>query len=215
MPIQRLFLLFVLLAATSSVLAQPKVTVDHQTPTVKTRMFDRNNPPSDMPPLTGEEAAFCAYNLGASASVGYSLRTTDGPSGGCEAQWTEITLTLTCDIVIWLPRDFTPKLEAHEQAHRRIAERVYAQSKPLAEKLARDLGATEIKLEPGRCQESATESANRASNGMCDQWLSVTGRRAGAVNAAFDKITDHARNNTPEDEAIEAAFRQIDHPADR
>lgn len=210
MHTHRLWCLLVLLTATTA-FAQPKITVDHQQPTVKTRMFDPRDPPADMPPLTGGEAAFCSYNIGAATSVAYSIRTSsDGRT--CQTAWTEINLTLTCDIVIWLPHDFTPELKAHEQAHRRIAERVYDQSKPLARKLVRDLAATKLTTDPARCRESAEESANRASNAVANEWLKITGSRAGGVNDVFDKITDHGRNDTSNEEAIRRAFRKFDHP---
>ncbi len=200
-------LLVLLLAATA--FANPRITIDHQKPTVQTRLFDRDNPPPDMIQLSDEEAAFCAYNLGANAAVSYSLRTRDD-GRTCEATWTEITFTLTCEITIWLPQDFTPKLQAHEEGHRRIAERVYVQSKSLAEKLARDLAATPMKLDPRRCRESAEAFANTASQDICDQWLKVTGQRAAAVNEAFDRLTDHGRNDLEEDQAIQRAFEEVD-----
>src|SRR5690606_15367518 len=74
MHTHRLWCLLVLLTATTA-FAQPKITVDHQQPTVKTRMFDPRDPPADMPSLTGGEAAFCSYNIGAATSVAYSIRT--------------------------------------------------------------------------------------------------------------------------------------------
>jgi hypothetical protein len=205
----RLLVLGLLLIFPAWAAAEPKVTINKAPPNVRTRYFDPANRPADMPPLTGDEAALCSYNLGAAASVAYNLRESSDHSV-CEAEYTDMTVNLTCDITIWLPNNWTKKLQAHEEGHRRITERAYANSDELARKLAQEAMTRPLKIDRGNCQASADKAANEAAQAVCKQWIDTIANRAGKVNAEFDRITDHARNKIDEDEAIEQAFRRVD-----
>lgn len=192
---------------TAWVRAEPVITINKAEPTVRTRYFDPNNRPADMPPLKGEEAALCSYNVGAAASVAYNLReSSDGRI--CEAEFSEMTVNLTCDITIWLPNNWTKKLQDHEEGHRRITERVYANSDEIGRRYARQAMAKPIRVDPKRCQESADKAANDAAQTVCKQWIDDIAGRAGRINAIYDEITDHSRNGIDEDEAIEKAFKR-------
>lgn len=190
------------------VTAEPVVTINKAPPTVRTRYFDPDNRPADMPPLTGEEAALCSYNVGAAASVAYNLRE-GGEDRICEAEFSEMTVNLTCDITIWLPNNWTKKLQAHEEGHRRITERVYADSDELGKKYAREAMSRPIRTDRRRCQESADKAANDAAEAVCKKWIDDIAGRAGRVNAEYDKITNHSRNKIDEDKAIEKAFQRV------
>src|SRR5690606_21356479 len=114
--------------------AEAKITIIKKEPTVKTRLFDPKNRPSDMPPLNEGEAALCAYNLAAQASVAVSI-VESGDRSSCRVELTELKMQLTCDIVLWLPQGYTRKIKDHEEGHRRITERIYANSDRLARAL--------------------------------------------------------------------------------
>src|SRR5690606_38062332 len=104
----------------------------------------------------------------------------------------------------------TQKIKDHEEAHRRISERVYADSDKLARQLAQAEAARPIRAKPGRCRETADRAMNDATRKITQTWIDRIGGKAGAVNDLFDELTDHGRNNLTEDKAIEQAFKKAE-----
>ncbi len=205
-PTTRLLWMMILLPGLC--LAEVKVTVNKAEPVVSTRLFDPADKPAEMPPLNKGEAALCAYNVSAAASA--AAVTTESADGrSCTVELTELTINLSCDIVMWLPNDHTAKIKAHENAHNLISQRVYADSDKIARALAKSAAAKPIKPARGDCKESADRAIAQVIGQITQQWIDTVGGKAGAVNQAFDDLTDHGRNKLPEDKAIEQAFAKV------
>jgi hypothetical protein len=203
------WILLLSLLAPSAALAETNITVTRKEPTVKTRLFDPRNRPADMPPLKGDEAALCHYRLGAAASAAASY-TERSDGSACSVELTEIEVVLTCDITIWLPEGYSQKIKDHEEAHQQITERIYATSDAYARELAKQAAAKPIKARPGKCKEAADRAMRDANETITKSWLDRYTARTSKVQTAFDRLTDHGRNDLAEDKAIEQAFKQAD-----
>jgi hypothetical protein len=187
--------------------AEPKITVTRREPAVATRLFDPKNRPADMPELKQGEAALCAYNLGAAASVEVSM-TERSDGSACTIELTAVSVTLTCDIVLWLPEGYSRKIRAHEQGHQAITERVYATADGYASEIARAAAARPIQSRPGHCRDDADRAMNELTRAITTGWTERIAGKAGRVNDHFDQLTDHGRNRLDEDKAIEQAFEK-------
>ncbi len=195
--------------------APPLKVVKHPVEVVR-RTFDPANPPADMPPLSGNEAAVTASHFAVKTSVSYTPGSTKKKSGG----WTSsirtqgIGLELNCKITIWLPKGASAKLEAHEEGHRQITEKIYLTAHTVAKGLA-DAYVGRGATGEGATKEAATQAALKSlMQTLADQYLNDTNGRVGRVGGAYDELTAHGTKASPaEPEAIRLAFAREDKAA--
>lgn len=199
------FCLLAIFLATGQARADEHATVSQKPPTITTRLFDKSNPPAEMPPLTGSEAAQCQYDLACEASTGYSMR-----DNGVQTKVTitDVQVTIRLKIVIWLPNNYTPKLKAHEEGHSTISQIVYKPSAELAKTMAAKLVGMSFTIPSGGAKEAATQRANELAKEMCSQWLKQVGGDARKVNDAFDDITAHGTKAIDVPAAIDQAIEK-------
>jgi hypothetical protein len=131
--------LLILLSPSSAPAATVKVV--RKPAEVKYHAFDPQNRPAGMPALKRGEAAICVSEFGASAPVRYTHSTRRQQASG--KHLTRITvddlrLELALTVDVWLPDTASDKLKAHEEGHRRIAERVYDEVADRAARAAAD-----------------------------------------------------------------------------
>ncbi|HSU68417.1 MAG TPA: hypothetical protein VLJ39_16175 [Tepidisphaeraceae bacterium] len=198
-------LLFVVTAASAD------VTIDRKPPVVEHRTFDPAHPPADMPPLNANEAAITQTDFECGAAVAYQVMDRKPGAHDCETtiQVRSVTVTLQLRIVIWLPRQATPKLGAHEEGHRRIAERVYEGAEPIARKAAAKLDGATLRGQATDCQAAEKQSVNRAADQINQSYLDQTAKPASRINDIYDDLTGHGTKAEPaEDEAIRQAFER-------
>ena len=143
--------LFLALAGTGTATAQVKV--DYQKAEVKTRRFDPENPPADMPELKAGEAAVCESKFACEVVV--EVEITEPAGGKPTALVAGVNATLRLNVVIWLPIDTTPKIRIHEDGHRQISELFYARGEKTANELREGTSAVQSRSAPvaarGRC----------------------------------------------------------------
>jgi hypothetical protein len=182
-------------------------------PKVEHREFDPNNKPKDMPPLVGNEAAVCGSEFGASAQLVYRPDPARRLAGGkyqAEILVDDVQIELTLSVTVWLPTGAGEKIKAHEEGHRRIAERMYAEVADKAARAAADSvnrrrftaeGAT-----ASEAKKAVGEAMTAAHNQMIRTYLNDTSLAANKVQQEYDRITAHSLNDIGEDEAIAKAW---------
>jgi hypothetical protein len=208
---RKLTLVALLLPAFAFAADEP-VTIDRKAPTTQTRTFDPKSPPPDVH-LNGDEAAYTRSAFLCSAVVAYRVtaQKSDGPRSSATVQIESVKVELTLDNTLFLPKNATKKLIAHEQGHRQIAETIYQSG---AEEAARRLASPLVGrtfTATGPDPDAAAAAASQAvMQKLCDDFMKTVPSRSATVNAIFDKLTDHGRNKLGEAEAIRRSFEQAD-----
>lgn len=191
--------------------AAEKIRINQRPATVQVRTFDPADPPPEMPPLKGDEAAVTAsvFGIGSRFEVEILHDSQSGGTHRAEVKIDSVSATLTLTITIWVPHGVSRAVMAHEQGHRRISEQFYKD----AEKLTRDVAGRYIgrkSVGEGRDSTAAAQAAlNVAIKEFAQDYLRVIEVPAARVNDIFDAITDHGRNaGITEDQAIQRAMEQ-------
>jgi len=179
-----------------------KIEVEQQKPVVSYITFDPAHPPADMPKLKADEKAFCAFSFW--IDTNFSFRIIDGD----ETEPQRLTIraakvTLKLKIDVYLPKNASAKLKAHEEGHRHISERVYEQAEQEARKLLAGYVGKTFKLEAGADPQAFVQEAARACT---DGYHKQVTERSVRVNDRYDEITAHGRKPIAEQKAIELAF---------
>jgi len=186
------------------------VTVQTAPVHLERRTFDRKHPPRDMPALHPDEAAVTSSNFSCAAQVSY-VTTQHGAKR--EAHIDAVTMNTNLAITIWLPSTGnTPKLAAHEEGHKQIAQTCYQQ----ADRVARQVGAALVGRQfdlSGLDERAAAKVINDAAQDACQQYMRQVGQWSSQVNAKYDELTDHGLNKLDEQKAVEQAFADIDEAA--
>jgi len=179
------------------------VSVTQKPAKVTTRTFNPKNPPTDMPPLRGNEAAVTQSKFACAVAIG--VQVSQQGDNKPTMTITDIKAELSLEIVIWLPTDATAKIRAHEDAHRQIAELFYKEAEAIATKIAaRYIGK---KLDITSIDENHTRPIiQRIGNEFCGEYLGATEVPSEKVQKRFDELTDHGRNRLSEKEAIRRAM---------
>ncbi len=123
----------------------------------------------------------------------------------CSGPWTRITLTLT----LWLPAHPALYLLDHEETHREVSERVYAEGiVPMAAVLKAMEG--KIYTAAGKTEAEAREAAKQAPiNEFNDASGRLFGGRARRINVRFDTVTRHGIFvRKPNRELMEDLFKE-------
>jgi hypothetical protein len=189
------------------------VTITRKPPNTHTRTFDPKNPPSDMPKLSGNEAAVTRSAFACASGAQYAIidshKLADGRSVAT-IRVEEVSMELTLENTIFLPKGAGKKLVAHEQAHAAIAEAVYAHAEETARQLLADVpGKTASATGPD--ETSAAKAAfHKLLDPIGDRYMKVIPERGGAVNDTFDALTKHGTNSLDEAEAIRKSFEKVD-----
>jgi hypothetical protein len=198
------------------------VTVKRQPPLIEHKTFDPSDPPKAMPHLNPGEAAVTESVFNCAVNTSYHVFEQKDGSGECRTivKVDAVQVDLQLHVTIWLPAHAPAKLTAHEEGHRRIAERLY---KDRAEKAARAAaGKADGRRFEGAgktCEEAADAALGKADTELCQNYLNQTGGAAARIGDIYDDLTSHGTNlKLPEDEAIRQAFEQYEKesaPADR
>lgn len=179
------------------------LSVQIQPAQVERRTFDPKNPPAEMPKLTPPEAALCAFGLKCNVEARVTAKQTAFNSS--PPVISDLNLVTTLQITIWLPTNSTPKLNAHEEAHRQIYDHYYA----TAEAVARDLGKKTIGLRlhsPFKQEKAWRNELNGIQQELIDAFMHRMTRRCSLAQELFDAATEHGTNGVPEDRAVERAI---------
>ena len=161
------------------------------------------HPPKELPPLTPPEAGVCLSNFSCEANVGI-----EGPTEFVANRPTRVTLVsvrLRLAIVIWTIAAPPPKLRAHEEGHREIAESYYARAKDVAEKLAAGLIGRALAV-PVDDSPAMKQAIGKLQEELLNGYQRQISLRSKVAQVQFDLITQHGANSVPESQAIPRAL---------
>lgn len=199
-----------------SALTSP-IQIDRRPPTVQRIVFDPARPPADMPRLDAGEAATCQFNFQCGARFqSVTEQQIPLPGGRVRAvvKIESMAITLTLENRIFLPRDATAKLRAHEEGHREINERVYESAEAVARAEAQRVLGQTWEGEGESADAAAQAALQQALRSFCRAYHAQIADRAYRVGSIYDELTDHGRRLNPtEREAIDLAFNRADREA--
>lgn len=202
----------VVLLAFSASLARADVTVEKKPVVIEHRTFDPAHPPTDMPPLKGNEAALTESKFDCKVGLNYRVIGHKRTAGGCEStlKVQGVRAILELQVIIWLPQDASAKLTAHEEGHRRIAERIYANADRIARELASPIDGKQVTGDGADCDAADKVASDSAADAFCKDYLNRSVTLAGKLGDAYDDLTAHGTRAEPnEDEAIREAFAKV------
>ena len=185
-----------------------KVTLKLAPSTLETKTFDPRKLPDPAPPIHPPEAACCVSDFDAKIQLSYNTEE-QGPVAGlgqATGTITAIEATITLKFVIWLPKNASADLKAHEDGHRQITQRIYDAAEPGLRKL---LEGYIGKTFDGRGADAMDKAATATGNEITKACINHLGGPSGRVNTIYDEITNHSmKKNPPAAKAIEQAFEQ-------
>ncbi|HZK80496.1 MAG TPA: hypothetical protein VFC46_05495 [Humisphaera sp.] len=209
-----IFLLAVIALSNSG---QAYVRVTRDAPVVEHKTFDPANPPSEMPHLDSAEAAVTTSEFHIKAKADYEVVSKRATDSGASALISVhgITISTQLHVVVYVPIGASDKLKAHEEGHRKLAEKIYLDYALVA---ARSAGAQvdgrRFSGEGPDWTTAAQNAVNAPVRAMGDRYMELTSKRSSIVNDAYDTLTAHGVNAKPEEVAMAEALAQYekDHP---
>lgn len=197
----RLVVAWLLLAVTVEMSgATSPIVVTKTAPRIVYRSYDPLNPPAEMSKkLKLPEAGLCDTEFGCEIYTG-----TEMPRYGLStvlATITSIRLILHLDITIWTVADAPPKLHAHEEGHRRIAEEFYRNADTVAYRLASQALGKKLPVALRNRETSNREAVEAFQGALLAEYLQLTARDCTVAQVRFDAITAHGGNAIAEDAA--------------
>ena len=194
---------FLVLIASTTLSAQIKVK---QTPAdVKTRTFDPKNPTKEMPKLNPGEAAVTDSVF--SCQVQIEVETTPLDNGKATMKIVAVTADLDLAVTMWLPKNVSTKIRAHESGHREISEDFYKPGDDITKKIAQKYIGKEYALTAAE-QSNTTPVIQRIANEFCGEYQGQTEVPCAKVQDRYDDLTDHGRNRLLENDAIAQAMKE-------
>jgi hypothetical protein len=167
---------------------------------VEYKRFDPYNLPTPPPPVEKGEAAVTVYRFGVEVDSKYSYsQPANAPPGPAKLDVTveQITVKLSLSITVWLPDNASKELEAHEEGHRWIAERYYADAERRARPMAQQWVGKKLTGEARDAKAAARSAIDKMSRKLCQDYLDAINAPCERAQAIFDKLTDHGRNVRP------------------
>jgi len=158
------------------------VKVEKAEVVVEYKRFDPYHMPTPPPPIEKGEAAVTVYRFGVEVDSKYSYtQSAKAPPGPAKLDVTveEISVRLTLSVTVWLPDNASKELAAHEEGHRWIAEKFYADAEQVVRPMAQRWVGKKLKGE-GR-------DAKAAARFVTDNDSQKTGEVYGAYGYTPDK----------------------------
>lgn len=170
---------------------------------VERREYDPKNPPAEMPKVTAAEAGVCWYNFSCDSVLESTTGTEPGKSVFATVKSVKFLLHLK--IMVWTRVNATPKLVAHEEAHREIAEIYYRDADAIARALAEKLIGRRYALPLKGTRPAGQAIMRELQNELTADFIRDVADRCNFAQDRFDTITRHGLNPITEPEALARA----------
>jgi hypothetical protein len=165
-----------------------------------------------MPALQPPEAAVTVSAFACAAQMSVRIIDEQRRDGACHAtaRIETVRITIGLDVTVWLPNGATPKIKAHEDAHRKISDHYFKLGEATARRFAEPYIGKTIEGSADDCASAVDEAIKAAIREFGGKYMAEIEANAGEAQANFDQITDHGRNNVNENAAIQRAIEQVD-----
>jgi len=188
--------LMLVLGITCGLVAAEGVKVNRAAPVVEHRKFDRDHPPSDMPPLEPKEAAVTKSVFGIATQFSVQV-ISDEKRGGktvAKVKVTSVTLDLSLKITVWVPTDAPKTIIDHEEGHRQISEYFYKDAEKIARNIAQKYVGQVYEAEGNDAESASRAALDKAISELSQKYMAETQNLSVRANEIFDEITQHSRN---------------------
>jgi|CXWL01.1.fsa_nt_gi hypothetical protein len=171
--------------------------------------YDPERLPPEMPPLAPDEKAVTEAEFRIAVGVQVLSDGSKKLAGG--RRWARVTVT-AIDVetklhtTIWLPPDASDSLTAHEEGHRQLSERVYAEAQEPFRAQAKPWLGRSLEGEGGDVEAARDAAISRLIEELSAAWLARTHRVVEEVGGTYDALTDHGRALMAPDDAIGQAL---------
>jgi hypothetical protein len=188
--------------AASPALVQVRVDA----PAVAYYSFPAGRPPPEAKELSGMEAGLCYTQLSTEIRIGveYPRFSIKKPV----ITVTSVEFVVGARITIWVEEGSPPKILEHENGHRAISEHYYQQAYPLARELGEKAVGRKLPLSGKPTDATIAAATEGLRNELLMEFEKQIDQRNRFAQAAFDKITDHSRNDVPNKEAVAKAIAE-------
>lgn len=212
-PLVRIALLLSGIALCGSAVAssaQAAVKVEKAPAVIERKTFDPDRPPTNMPPLKDGELAVTASSFECSAQVTYTPRRREMGNGNCRMTYhiDGLVVKIALHVTVWLPENAPDKLKAHEEGHREISERFYANAEKAAKLAGEKLDGRNIEATAPDCEKAASEKLAVANRGVAESFLKQVSAPSTRVQNIYDEVTAHGTRPVDEATAIKQAIAQ-------
>jgi len=187
--------------------AAAEIVVKVEPPRRVTVLFDRDEPPSEMPLAAAEGSAACSNVFELEATIASSVEVISDVAVRVYPENFDIVTRLKT--TIYLPDQSPDTLEAHEQGHRAIGEHFYGYAESAAREAALSLVGQSFEA-IGDDRAAAEDAAGRVVlAALRDAFMQRTQARSAAANARYDEITEHGLNRRlPPESAVSVALAE-------
>lgn len=203
-PLACLLWLALAFPAMTDAASAASVQVRVNTPVVAYYTFPPGRPPPEAKELSGMEAGLCYTELSTEIRIGveYPRFSIKKPV----MTVTSIQFVVGARITIWVEEGSKPEILDHENGHRTISEHYYQQAHPLARKVGEKAVGRKLPLNGKPTDASVAAATEGLRAELLKEFEMQIDQRNRFAQAAFDLITDHSRNNVPNNEAVARAI---------
>jgi hypothetical protein len=184
--------LLLLNLASVTLAAESRVEVVKEPAQIQRRTFDPAKPPPEMPKLKPPEVGVCAFQFGCETQVGVQMPGTAGAS--VEATVTSVRLLTRLKITVWTPLKASPKIIAHEEAHREICELYYELAESVARRLGESALGEKVRVANPKREGSLEAALDSLQKRLLNGYIRATADRCVFAQERFDAITNHSMN---------------------
>jgi len=208
--------LFLCLLITSAIFAgtesDPSIVIDRAPVTSTTRIYDPRIGDARMPATLPDEAGVTVSNFKCVAVLQGSVvhHMQQGNDVIAEVRVESADIKLALDVTEWISQEGGPKIRAHEDGHRLIAEHFFDRADDSARTIARLLIGTSVFGTGLDSDEAAKNALNIASAHLVRDYMIEVRDRSDRVQHAYDDITHHGTNKVDEMVAIERSLATLD-----
>jgi len=204
--LRRVWFLAALGIVSIAVAAEPAVSVKKAVVSLERRTFDPRHLPPEMPPLKPTEAGLCAFKFECQTWFGAEVPLDDRETA--DATVTAAKVWLTLKITLWTKERAPPKLVAHEEGHRTIAELFYVPAESIAQDLAEKMIGRKFPVRLREREAVMQRELKKLQEVFVKEYLDATGQRCIFAQERFDVITNHGLNSIPERDAMAKALAE-------
>lgn len=187
------------------------VKVEKVAPAIQRRVFNPWNPFEARPKLGPGQKAYTDYNFNLVAGLDdFDVVDQEERHGRwfVRVRPKGVRAKLSLPIVIWTPQGAPKKCLAHEEGHRKIAERIYEFAGDIVAHYAAQTQANTYYGEGASVELAVKDGYKSAVTELNQSYRETVFDYCKLVTEEYDRITNHGLNPIGEDDAIQQSFEK-------